>query len=96
MSRGDYQWICRLQGAAAEYHLDVLQRYYQIVLSGPFYGIPPAVIKPHDQKLILAYGCRGLESMVVLKSMVALKHESEQQTQQDQQEGENSQVQTQT
>jgi hypothetical protein len=23
---------------------------------------PSAVIKPHDQKLILAYGCRGLES----------------------------------
>lgn len=34
----------------------LLQQYYQIVLSGPFCGIPPAVIKPHDQKLILAYG----------------------------------------
>lgn len=68
-----YQWICRLQGAA-EWHLGLLQQYYQIVLSGPSCGIPPAVIKPHDQKLILAYSYRGLESSVLLK------HESKWQT----------------
>lgn len=59
----DYQWICRLQGTA-EFHVTLLQQYYQIVLPGPFSGITPAVIKPHDQKLILAYGRRGLESTV--------------------------------
>lgn len=55
VSQGDYQWIFRLQGTS-EFHRALFQQYYQIVLSGPFCGIPPAVIKPHDQKLSLAYG----------------------------------------